>query len=215
MHRQAGQGRDHADAIFQPLAHADNAAAADIDAGGTHIIERVETILIGPRGDDLAVILGRGIEIMVVVVEAGLFKPLRLRRLEHAERDAGFQTHRLHALDHGANLVEIAVLRRTPSRTHTKARRAAFLGRTRFGHNGFDRHQLLGFDAGVVLRRLRAIGAVFRAATGLDRQQGRDLHLGRIEILPVDLGGAEHQFRERQREQRPDLLAGPVVPQQA
>ena len=33
------------------------------------------------------------------------------------------------------------------------------------------------FDAGVVVRALRAIGAVFRAAAGLDREQRRDLHL--------------------------------------
>ena len=47
-----GQGRermDHADAVLAALAHADDAAAADIDAGVAHFVQRVEAVLIGPR----------------------------------------------------------------------------------------------------------------------------------------------------------------------
>jgi hypothetical protein len=36
MHRQAGERRDHADAILRRFAHADDAAAAGIDAGRAH-----------------------------------------------------------------------------------------------------------------------------------------------------------------------------------
>ena len=73
-------------------------------------------------------------------------------------------------------------------------------------------HQLLGLHAGVEFCRLRTVGAVFRAATGFDRQQSRNLHLGGIEILAVNLCGAEHQFWERQCKQRPHFFARPVVP---
>src|SRR5664280_135027 len=76
---------------------------------------------------------------------------------------------------------------------------------------GVEAHKFLGLDAGVVLRGLRTIGAILRAAAGLDRQQGRDLHFGRIEILPVRQRRAEHQLRKRQREQCAHLLARPVV----
>ena len=42
------------------------------DAGVAHVGERIQAVLIGPRGDDLAVELRRGIEIVVVGGEAGL-----------------------------------------------------------------------------------------------------------------------------------------------
>ena len=148
---------------------------------------------------------------MVVVVEAGGFQLRRLLARQHAERGAGLETQRLDALDHGADGGKIAILGLAPGRAHAEARGAVDLGRARFGEHGLDRHQLLGLDAGIVLRRLRAIGAVLRAAAGLDRQQGRNLHLGRIEILPVCLRRLEHQFRKGQIEQRAYLLPGPIV----
>ena len=62
---------------------------------------------------------------------------------------------------------------------------------------------------------LGAIGAILRAAAGLDRQQRRDLDLGRIEEQAMRLLRPEHQLGEGQREQRRDLRAGPVVAQRA
>ena len=66
-------------------------------------------------------------------------------------------------------------------------------------------------DAGLVMRALRAIGAVLRAAAGLDRQQRRELHLARVEVPRCTLLRAEHQFGERQVEQRAHFRARPVV----
>ena len=175
--------------------------------------EGIEPVGVGARGDDLAVEFRRSVEIVVVVVEAGGFQPRRLIGTEHTQRGAGLQAQRLDAFDHGADGFEIALLRRTPRGAHAEARSAAGLGRTRLGKHRLDRHQLLGLDAGVVLRRLRTIGAVLRAAAGLDRQQCRDLHLGRVEMRAVRLRRAEHQFGERKREQRPHLGAGPVMTQ--
>ena len=60
------------------LAHADDAAAADVDAGVAHMRQRVEAVLIGAGGDDLAVEFRRGVEVVVVIVEAGRLEPLRL-----------------------------------------------------------------------------------------------------------------------------------------
>ena len=54
------------------LAHADDAAAADVDAGVAHVVERIQAVLIGARGDDLPVELRRGVEVVVVVIEAGV-----------------------------------------------------------------------------------------------------------------------------------------------
>jgi hypothetical protein len=43
-----------------------------------HALQRVEAVLVGARGDDLAVELGRGVEVVVVVVEPGVLQLLRL-----------------------------------------------------------------------------------------------------------------------------------------
>ena len=211
MLRQRGQSRDHADAISEIFTHANDTAATHIDPGRAHMVERVEAILIGARGDDLAVKLRRCIEIVVVVIEAGLFQPRRLLAVEHAERGAGLQTHCLDAFDHGADVFDVAILRRTPGRAHAETRRAAGFRRRGFLEHGVEGHQLLGLDAGVVARRLRAIGAVFRAAAGLDRQQGGDLDLGWIEIPTVHGRRLVHQVGERQLEQSAHFDAGPVM----
>ena len=187
---------DHAGAIVRALAHADDAAAADMDAGVAHMVERVEPLLIGARGDDLAVEFRRGVEIVVVVIETGCFSRRACVFGQHAERHAGLEPHRAHALDHGADLVEVAVLRLAPGRAHAEAAGAGILGGLRLGQHLVEAHQLLGLDAGVVFRALRAIGAVLRAAAGLDRQQRRDLHLGGVEILPVQRSAPERSGRE-------------------
>jgi hypothetical protein len=62
-----------------------------MDAGRAHIFERVEPVLVGAGGNDLAVKLRRGVEVVVVVVEPRPLQPLRLRAVEHAEGDAGLK----------------------------------------------------------------------------------------------------------------------------
>jgi hypothetical protein len=49
-----------------------------------------------------AVIFRRGIEVVVVVVEAGRLETARLALREHAERGAGLQPDRFDACDHRA-----------------------------------------------------------------------------------------------------------------
>src|SRR6266702_1327299 len=121
MHRQISNSRDHADTILARLAHADDAAAAHVDAGISHMPERVEPLLVSARRDDLAVELRRGVEVVIVVVEAGRFEPRRLLARKHAKRGAGLEPKCVDALDHGADLVEIALLRLAPGRPHAEA----------------------------------------------------------------------------------------------
>ena len=54
--------------------------------------KRIQPLLIGSRGDDLAVELGRGVEIVVIGGEPGLGEAVGLVLAQHAEGDA-----RLHA----------------------------------------------------------------------------------------------------------------------
>ena len=78
-----GQVRERlqqAGALLARLAHADDAAAAGLQPGAAHVRQRVEAVLVLARVDDLAVELGRAVEVVVVVVEAGVLERLRLRR---------------------------------------------------------------------------------------------------------------------------------------
>src|SRR4029079_14707610 len=59
-------------AVLYGFAHADDAAAADLDACAPHALTRIQPVLIAARGDDLAVELRRRIEIVVVGSEPGL-----------------------------------------------------------------------------------------------------------------------------------------------
>jgi len=37
----------------------------------THTVERFQTVVLRARGDDVAVELGRGVDVVIVVIEAG------------------------------------------------------------------------------------------------------------------------------------------------
>src|SRR2546429_3739535 len=136
MRGQVRERDDHADAILGTLAHADDAAAADVDAGVAHVAERVEAVLVGARRDDGAVIFRRGVEGVVVVVEAGGPETPRPALRGHAERGAGLEPDRFDARDHLAHLVEVAVLRLAPRRAHAEAARARAFRRPRLGADG-------------------------------------------------------------------------------
>jgi hypothetical protein len=115
------------------------------------------------------------------------------------------------ALTPSTSAVEVAILGRAPGRAHAETRGAGGLGGARLGQHGFRPHQLFGLHAGIVVGRLRAIGAVLRATAGLNRQQCRNLHFERIEMQAVDALRLGHQLGKGQREQRPHLRPCPVV----
>ncbi len=201
MFRQIGQLLQQAKAIRARLAHADDAAGADIDAGVADKLERVQPIFVGARGDDLAVILRRGIEIVVVVIEAGVFQLFSLMRGEHAQRHAGFQPQSFYCFDHFQHHAQIFFARTAPGGAHAETRRAAGFCRLGIPDHFFQRQQLFFRQAGVVMTALRAIGAVFRAGAGLDRQQRRGLHGVGVEVPAMNALCDKEQIVERQGEQ--------------
>ena len=96
-----------------------------------------------------------------------------------------------------------------------RERRESQRGRMPRGTRGVQHfvqiEEFLCRDAGVVARSLRAIGAIFRAAAGLDGQQRRKLHPRRIEGAAMNVLRAKHQFGKRQVEQRANLFPRPVA----
>ena len=175
------------------------------------MFEGVQAVLVVTGLDDVAVVFRCGVEIVVVVIQAGVFQRLGLLGVEHAQGGAGFHAQGAYAADHFRDLCHIAVLRRPPGGAHAEARGAGGLGLRGFVQHILERHQFLRLQAGVVARGLRAVGAVFRAAAGLDRQQGGDLHLVRVEALAVDLSGFVHQVGERQVEQGQYFGTGIII----
>ena len=169
---------EQADAVFLGLAQAEDSTAADSDASLTHVRDGFQAVFVNSGSDDFAVELGRGIEIVVVGAEAGLFQALGLGFGKHAKCAADFQIERGDAADHFQYAVEIlAVIDLTPGRAHAKSRGAfGFRAPGRVEYLG-GAHQLLACYAGFVMRALRAIGAIFRATAGLNREQAAKLDL--------------------------------------
>jgi hypothetical protein len=135
-------------------------------------------------------------------VQPSLVQSRRLRRRQHAERPAGLDTETLYGADHVADLVKIAVLRTAPGRGHAETAGTGFLGALRLGNHVRPVHQARRFEAHSVLRALRAIAAVFRAAGGLDAEQTRGLDMVRIEMGAVNALSLKHQVGERQGTER-------------
>ena len=62
-----------------------------------------------------------------------------------------------------------------------------------------DAHEAIEHGvAGVVVRRLRAVGAVFRAAAGLDGLERAELHGGRVVVRALRMLRAKDQLGQRQ-----------------
>ena len=102
--RQIGQRHQEARPIFCLLAHADDAAGADLHAGAAHMLQGIEPVLIGAGGDDVAVKLRRGVEVVVVVVKAGCTEARRLIGGEHPERHAGLHAEPAHLFNHSQDV---------------------------------------------------------------------------------------------------------------
>ena len=211
MDRQHGQRMEESDTILARLAHADDAARADIDARIADIFQRHQTIVEGPGGDDLLIMFGRGVDIMVVIIEACFGEHIGLAFAQHAQRHAGFHAHLAHALHHLDDGGHVAILGVAPGRAHAEARRPCVLRLRCRLHHRLHAHQLFGLQAAFRRGRLVAVAAILRAAAGLDRQQGRQLHLVAREIGAVDRLRFEHQVAKGQVEQRGDFLPRPVV----
>ena len=198
-------------AVLWPFAHAENAAAAQPHARFATQRQRIEPILIGPRTDDGRIIVRPGVQVVIVIVEAGLSQAPGLWRRQHAEGHAGFESRRLDAFDHRADRLDIAVFQFAPSRAHAEALRAASLRRLRRLDDGVGGHQFPRLEPRVEMRRLAAIAAIFRTSAGLDRQQLRALDGVRFEMPPQRPLRVDDQVRERAGSNGQYFAPRPVV----
>ena len=203
---EVGKLRDQACAFAARFPHPDDTAAAHGNAGRADTRERIEAILIDARRHDLAVELGRGVEIVIVVIEAGVLQRLRLAGFQHAERAAGLEAFGLDRTDQIGHVCDLAILRSSPRSAHAKSRCAGRPGSARRLGNFRDSLQRFVRNTGVVARGLRTIGAVFGTAAGLDRQQRRQLHAVRRVMRAMDTLRFVEEVDKRAREQRLDVV---------
>ena len=182
------------------LAHADDAAAADGDAGLAHARERVEPLVVGARRDDAAVELRRRVEVVVVGGQPGVGERVGLLvwsacRACSTPPCRAPRTPRTMSSTR-SNCVAVRRHRATPRPCRSASRPArARAWPPPSASSTLD--ELVRVDAGLVVRRLRAVRAVLRAAAGLDAEQHAALHLVRPVVRAVGLLRAEHQIEER------------------
>ena len=149
---------------------------------------------------------------MVVVVEPGIAQPFGLARLQQAQRRAGLQPQRLDAADHRNDRHEVALGRPAPCSPHAEPGGAGGLGLACCRQHRVQVHHTRGRNIGIETGALRAIGAVLRAAAGLDAQQGGNLDPVGIEVAAVNRMGLGQQVVERPGEEHKRAFAGPSRP---
>jgi hypothetical protein len=173
-------------------------------AGATDAAERVEAVLVVAGRDHVAVELGRGVEVVVVVVEAGVAELLGLAVLQETQRRARLETQRLHGLDHLEDGIEVALLRSAPRGAHAEAARAGSLRGLRGAEHVAS---CISFESRPVVKRADcgAVAAVFRTAARLDGQQRRELHCIGVVMLPMHGLSTKQQIVKGQFKQRRDL----------
>ncbi len=164
------------------------------------MLQGIQPVLVGAGGDDLAVEFGRGVEVMVVVIESGLAQLRGMFPAQHTQRRTGLHAQRAHLADHLSHNLKVAVAWFAPGRTHAEARRAAGARRARRGHHRFHFHQLLVPHVGGIDRRLGTIAAILGTAASLDRQQCGQLQGIGVKMLAMHLLGAINQVGEGQLE---------------
>ena len=218
MRIEIGEGLEQPGAVLDAFAHADDAAAADLDACAPHALKRIQPVLIAARGDDLAVELSRGVEIVVVGGEPSLCQAVGLGLIEHAEGDAGLHVERAHAAHHGEHAVErLAVLHLAPGGAHAKAGGAGFFGDGRLGQHLVNVEALFALQPGAlgVMGRLRAVFAVLGASPGLDRIEAGELHRAVGVMAAVHLPRLIDKVEQRLGQKGHDLAFPPIVAEAA
>ena len=149
---------------------------------------------------------------MVVGRESCFFQSLRLTFIQHAQSAAHFHSGRGHSADHLDHAVKLrTIFHLAPSCAHAETIRARSFGAFGAFAHLIHAHQVLALKARVVVGALRAISAVFAAATGFNREEGRFLNIATIIKLSVHLGCLEYQVRKRQLIELENFLNRPIV----
>ena len=145
---------EHAEAVLGRLAETQNATRADRHPRILDMAEGVEAVLIGVGRDDIRVVLGRGVEVVIVGSDTGLFQLRSLDRAQFTEGCADLHAEFAHAGDDVEDLIETLrpLLHSFPRRAHAEAGRALFASEASPLEDLVFLHEPLCRDAGGVAR---------------------------------------------------------------
>ena len=214
MFRQGRERLQQLGPVGGRLAHADDAAAAYLHARVAHVLKRVQPVLVGSCRDDLAVEIFGGIQVVVVVVEAGFFQFRGLLGRNHPQCRAGLHSQCVHLADHLLDDRQLLRFRASVGGAHAESRRAASPGLAGLLDDALHGHECLVLQPGVIADALRTVRAVLRAGAGLDAAERAHLDLIGREEPAVHGLCAEDEVVERHGEQLTHLPLRPVVPDQ-
>src|SRR5579872_2467296 len=199
------------DPILVGLAHSQDPAAAYRDSRLAYRCNGVQPLLVYARADNVAVKLGRGIQVVVIGGKACLLQLPRLVWSEHSQRAADFNVQRGHCSHRFQHRIEFWSLRRLPpGRSHTEPRRPIGLGGTGSGEDLIGIHEFLPFDPGAIVRALRAVPAIFRTAASLNGEQTAHLHLIGWMKFAMDLLRQKQKIEQGLIVDPGNFLASPV-----
>ena len=154
MFRQIGQFLQHRGTVTARFAHTEDTAAADIDTGLADLVDGLDAVGKFAGGYHLVVILGRGIDVVVVIIQPGITQLGNLFIVEHAEGDTGLHAQILDPADHRDHHFHILLLGFAPGRSHAKTGGPALLrgpGRSEHFLNG---HECLALKPGIIVGAL-------------------------------------------------------------
>lgn len=208
--RQAGERQKKRGPIPAGFTHAQNAAGAHIDAAVAHMGEGFQSIFKTAGADDFAIKLGRGVDVVIVVIEAGGFEPFGLWASQHPEGNASLHAHGLDGMHHVDHALKLGIGRVAPGRTHAEAGRAVGARGEGCTADFIKRQQLLSFQPGIVFAALGAVRTIFWAGAGFNRKQGTDLHGVGVEMRPMNAVRLKQQVVEGEIEQRQDAVKRPA-----
>src|SRR3982075_4060922 len=173
-------------AVFLGFAKADDSAAAHCDPRFTHGGQSLKAIRVRASSNNLSIKFRRSIQIVVVRGEPCRSQAFGLRFVKHSERATNLHAKFRDAANHLKNIFEVfAILYLSPRGAHAKpccAFAASAPGKFRYFIYG---QQAATSYLRCVMRALRAVGAIFRAAPSFDGEQPAKLHAPRVVEFPM------------------------------
>ena len=185
-------------AVLARLAHADDAAGANLQAGFLQVADGLDAILVSMRRAGLREEAARAFEVVPVAFEARALEAIRNSLvLDDAERGVGPRlAGGLQLRDALAHFVEHrAFLQTLPRRDQTDGGHAVAV---RFLSGRDDRlgvNKAILRRGGLVEGGLRAEAAILRARAGLGVDDGAEMNLVPLELL-ADAVGPRHQLED-------------------
>jgi len=183
---ELGEREEHFQAVIDGFSKAEDTAAADCHPGALDCAEGVEAILEGVGGDDLRIIVFRGIDVVIVGGDAGGFELAGFGVAELTEGDADFHAKGADLADGFEDLFEAGITGADPFPCGTHAETGGTGGACGFGafEDGFAGEETFGSDTGLVAGTLGAVATIFAAATGFDTEKAAELDfIGRPMVL--------------------------------